>query len=90
MIVKKTYKTTDEFYKAVEKLIEMLHESEFDSVARKLDKLLHSAWTTGSELIGELMLFFETINLNLPKEAKKLKDNCYYFAKHHRKILGLD
>ncbi len=26
----------------------------------------------------------------LPRDVEKLKDDCLYFAKHHRKILGLD
>ena len=89
MHFKRPYKTTDEFYKAVEKLIELFRQHEFETEAEKLDNLLHGVWTTGSELIGELMLYLETINVNLPNDVTKLKNDCHYFAKHHRKILGL-
>ena len=90
MILKKPYKSTDDFYKAIESLIELFRQHGFEIEAQKLDRLLHGVWTTGSELIGELMLYLETISANLPKDIKKLKADCHYFAKHHRKILGLD
>jgi uncharacterized protein YqgV (UPF0045/DUF77 family) len=90
MFLKKPYKTTDEFYKAVEKLIKLLQEHGFEEEAKNLGTILHGVWTTGSELIGELMLFLEKTNVALPKDVKKLKNDCLYFARHHRKILGLD
>ena len=89
MFFKKPYKTTDEFYEAVERLIKLLQGHGFEKEAKKLHGLLHVAWTTSSELIGELMICLETINADLPKDLKKLKNDCHYFAKHHRRILGL-
>ena len=90
MILKKPYKSTNEFYASVEDLISSLKEQGYDSEAQRLDILLHGAWTTGSELIGELMLCLAEINPKLPRDLEIQKNNCYYFAKHHRKILGLD
>ena len=90
MILKKPYKTTDEFYTAVEELIASLRSDGHESDAQRLDIILHGVWTTGSELIGELMLCLADINLKLPKGLQNLKNNCYYFATHHRKILALD
>ena len=90
MILKKTYKSTDEFYKEIERLIVLFRQHGFETEAQKLDRLLHGVWTTGSELICELILYLETVNANLPKDIKKLKADCHYFAKHHRMILGLD
>ena len=90
MFMKKPYKTLEEFYKAIEKLIELLRLYGCEPEAQKLDSLLHGTWTTSSELIGELMLYLERINTNLPRDVKKLKDDCLYFTQHHRKILGLN
>lgn len=90
MIFKKPYRTTDEFYAAVEELISSLRKQGHDAEAQKIDIILHGVWTTGSELIGELMLCLAGINLNLPSETQKLKNDCHYFAKHHRRILKLD
>lgn len=90
MFMKKPYKTLEEFYKAIEKLIGLLRQYGCEPEAQKLDSLLHGIWTTSSELIGELMLYLERINTNLPRDVEKLKDDCLHFAKHHRKILGLD
>ena len=90
MILKKPYKTTDEFYAAVEELIASLRSDGHESEAQRLDVILHGVWTTGSELIGELMLCLADFNVDLPKDLKKLKEDCHYFAKHHRKILGLN
>ncbi len=90
MIIKNPYKTLDEFYSAVESLIVSLRRHGFDSEAQRIDVILHGVWTTGSELIGELMLCLSDMNLTLPKETQRVKDDCHYFAKHHRKILKLD
>jgi len=90
MKLKKPFTTTDEFYKAVENLISALRANGNESDANILDQLLHGVWTTGSELIGELMLSLENMTAELPNEVQKLRDDCHYFAKHHRRILGLD
>ncbi len=90
MRLKRPYATIDEFYKAVESLIATLNASGKKSEANSLDIILQGVWTTGSELIGELALAMEAMHTDLPKDIRTMKDNCLYFAKHHRRILGLD
>jgi len=90
MFLRKPYKTTDDFYKAVNELVALLRIHGHEAEATKLHAILSGAWTTGSELIGELMLCLGDMQISPPKDVQKLKDDCHYFAKHHRKILGLD
>jgi hypothetical protein len=90
MFLKKPYTTVEEFYKAVEQLIQALKVSGNTAEASRLDALMHSAWTTGSELIGELMLALAQMRGAFPEGIRKQIRDCHYFAKHHRRILGLD
>ena len=89
MRLKKTYTTIEEFYKAVEGLITALHADRKEIEASALEEIMHGAWTTSSELLGELMLVLEGMNADFPKDIRVKKDTCCYFAKHHRRILGL-
>jgi len=51
------FKTLDDFYTAIDALIERLAAEQHNDEARRLHSLMHEiAWTTGSELLGELML----------------------------------
>ena len=60
--MKTRFKTLDEFYPAVDALIERLLAERQDSEAKRLRSLMHeTAWTTGSELLGELMLAFKSM-----------------------------
>ena len=90
MFLKKPYTTVEEFYKAVEQLIQALKVSGKTEEALRLDALMHSAWTTGSELIGELMLALAQMRGAFPEGIRKQIRDCRYFAKHHRRILSLD
>jgi hypothetical protein len=90
MLLRRPYKTLDEFYKAVEKLIQDLKANGSTEEASRLDVLLHGIWTTGSELIGELMLSLAKMKGSFPGEIRRQIDDCHYFAKHHRRILGLN
>jgi hypothetical protein len=90
MFLRRPYKTVEEFYKAVEMLIQKLKANGSTEEASRLDVLLHGIWTTGSELIGELMLSLAEMKGSFPGEIRKQIDDCYYFAKHHRRILGLN
>ena len=89
MFLRKPYKTVDEFYKAVEQLIHSLRDSGKSDEASRLDSLLHGAWTTGSELIGELMLSLADMKGNVPDDIRKQINACHYFAKHYRRVFGL-
>ena len=89
MFLRKPYKTIDEFYKAVEQLIQMLKVNGNTEEASRLDVPFRGVWTTGSELIGELMLALAEMKESFPDDIRKQIDDCHYFAKHHRHILGL-
>ena len=88
--MRKPYKTVEEFYNAVEQLIQSLNANGNTTEASRLDVLIHGIWTTGSELIGELMLSLADMKGGFPADIRKQIDDCHYFAKHHRRILGLD
>jgi hypothetical protein len=79
----------DEFYKAINILIEWLRREGHSEEAQKLDTLMHTAWTTGSEFLGEIMLALKSMKGSYSPELRKEINECYEFALHHRKILGL-
>jgi len=84
------YRTVDEFYKAVETLIQELKADGNTDEASRLDALLHGIWTTGSEVIGELMLSLAAMKGDFPRKIRKQIDQCHCFAKRHRRILDLN
>jgi hypothetical protein len=79
----------EEFYAAINTLIEWLKRDGYPQDAAKLDTLMHTPWTTGSELLGELMLALKSMKGGYSPELRKEIDECFEFALHHRKILGL-
>ena len=89
MFLRRPFKSVEEFYKAVERLIQELKANGSTADAARLDGLLHGIWTTGSELIGELMLSLAGMKGSFPREIRKQIKDCHFFAKHHRRILGL-
>lgn len=82
--------TLDEYYAAVDLLIEELRASGHEADADELHVLTHEmAWTTGSELLGELGLVLRKMK---GRHAGPLRDRivvCLKFADNHRRILGL-
>ena len=88
--MKTRFKTLNEFYPAVDALIERLVAEQHDSEAKRLRSLIHeTAWTTGSELLGELMLAFKNMKGKYSPEVTKEIKECLEFTIHHRRILGL-
>ena len=83
------FSTLDEFYKAVNNLAEWLKREGHLGEAQKIDSLMHTAWTTGSELLGELSLALNDMNGAYSSELRNEIDQCLEFASHHRKILRL-
>jgi hypothetical protein len=84
------FRTLDEFYKAIDSLIERLNYLGFSDDATKLNLLVHEAvWTTSSELLGELQLALKDMRGKFPEDADKEINECYLFTVNHRKILGL-
>lgn len=89
MATKSRFTNLDEFYAAVKQLIDWLGREGYPEDAQILDGLLHTAWTTSSELLGELMLALKNMRGDYSPELRKEIDACYEFTLHHRKILGL-
>lgn len=89
MKLKTRFTELDEYYKAINVLIEWLKKDGHTEDSQKLDSLMHTAWTTGSELLGELMLALKSMKGKYSPELRKEINECYEFALHHRKILGL-
>jgi len=85
---KTRFTNLDEFYAAVMQLIHWLGREGHQGEARILDSIMHTAWTTSSELLGELMLALRDMKGDYSPELRNEIDTCYEFALHHRKILG--
>ena len=88
---KTRFKKLDEFYQAVDDLIAKLHAEGHPADAQKLNDLLHgTAWTTSSELLGELMLALKNMQGTHSHEMENEISECLEFSIHHRQILGLN
>jgi hypothetical protein len=91
MLKKTRFKSLDEFYSAVDNVIERLKSVGNIEDANKLDSLMHqTAWTTSSELLGELMLALKGMKGNYPLDIAREIGECLAFAKNHRKIFRLN
>jgi hypothetical protein len=78
------------FYRSIRCLAVQLRCEGHAQEADRLGMLMSCAWTTGSELIGELASALEDIRGAYSKDTQRLISECLHFAKHHRRILGLD
>ncbi|HEX9331218.1 MAG TPA: hypothetical protein VF896_04965 [Anaerolineales bacterium] len=88
--MKTRFNTLDEFYKALDSLIDQLKLDNRTDDATKLNDLIHhTAWTTGSELLGELQFVLKNMRGKYSKDLDEVINECYVFAVHYRKILGL-
>ena len=84
------FSRVDEFYRAIDTLIERLREDHFDDEAARLHALRHeTAWTTGSELMGELALALKNMKDHYPRDVQAAIADCLHFARHHRTLLGM-
>ena len=79
-MMRNKYQSLDNYYKDVEGFILSLHKNNFVNEAKIIDTILHGVWTTGSELLGELMLETKKMLKNkYPKENKnKIKRNSLF------------
>ncbi len=85
------FSSLDDFYKSVSELTTALEAQGFKGEAQGIRVLMHEvAWTTGSELLGELVLQFSKMKGRYPKDIAAWIRACHAFAKNHRRILGLD
>jgi hypothetical protein len=84
-------RSLDEFYRAINNLIQSLAAKGFIEDSAKLNDLIHeTSWTTSSELLGEVGLALRDMKGKYPSEVNKEIYDCHKFAVHHRKILALD
>jgi len=79
----------EEFYKAMNFLIEWLKRDGHLGDSQKLDTLMHTVWTTSSELLGEISLALKAMKGDYSPELRNEINECFQFALHHRRILGL-
>jgi hypothetical protein len=86
--MKTRFTKLDEYYKAINVLTEWLKREGHIEDSKKLDAIMHTAWTTGSELLGEIMLALKSLNGNYSLELRNEIDECFEFALNHRTILG--
>ena len=91
MVFKKSrFKSVREFYEAIDRLIEWLKAEGKTEEADRLDHLFNkTAWTTGSELLGEIMLAMRKFKGKYSPELSKEIKECRKFAENHRWYLGL-
>jgi hypothetical protein len=79
----------DEFYPAVAVLIEWLIKDGYPEDSQKLRAAL-IAGSIGSEVLGDIMRALKSMKGNYSSFLKKEIKECFEFALHHRKIMGLD
>jgi len=66
----RTFASNQQFYDHLDSVVRLLAEGGHGEVAAQIDDLLHGvAWTTSSELFGELKARFEAfLRSSMPKE----------------------
>jgi hypothetical protein len=79
----------DEFYEAINALIEWLKKDGHLEESQKLGTAM-VAGATGSEILGDIMLALKSMKGKYSPELRKEINECFEFALNHRKILGLD
>lgn len=78
----------DEFYQATTALIEWLKREGHIEESQKLHAAM-LAGSTGSEIIGDIMLALKSMKGRYSPDLRKELLECLEFARNHRKILGL-
>jgi hypothetical protein len=72
----KAYSSNQDFYNHIDEIVEILRSTKHSKSADKIDYLIHKvAWTTSSELFGELRNEFVALNgsdKNLSDEIRKV------------------
>ncbi len=87
---KKTrFTNLDEFYPAVALLIEWLVKDGYLKDSQKLKNAM-IAGSTGSETLGDIMNALKSMGGNYSSALRNEIKECFEFALHHRKIMGLD
>jgi hypothetical protein len=86
---KTRFTNLDEFCLAINALTEWLKRDGHLEDSQGLETLIHTAWTTGSELLGEIMLSLKNMTGDYSPKLRTEINECFEFALHHRTILGL-
>ena len=89
MKFKTRFSNLDEFYKAINVLIEWLKKDDHLEESQKLSTAM-IAGATGSEILGDIMLVLKSMKSEYSPELRKEINECFEFALNHREILGLD
>lgn len=89
MKIKTRFTKLDEFYKAINELIEWLKKDGHLEESLKLGTAM-AAGAMGSEILGNIMLALKSMKGKYSPELRKEINECFEFALNHRKILGLD
>jgi hypothetical protein len=89
MKFKTRFTKLDEFYEAINALIEWLKKDGHLEESQKLGTAM-VAGATGSEILGDIMLALKSMKGKYSPELRKEINECFEFALNHRKILGLD
>ncbi|MCA9256242.1 MAG: hypothetical protein KDA33_11430 [Phycisphaerales bacterium] len=85
------YDSQDTFYEGIRELIGQLRAEDCGAEADALDALVfRTAWTTGSELLGALVIRHNSMGGEHSAGVTSRIRACAHFAENHRKILGLD
>jgi hypothetical protein len=79
----------DKFYEAISTLIEWLKKDGHLEESHKLGTAM-VAGTTGSEILGDIMLALKSMKGKYSPELRSEINECFEFALNHRKQLGLD
>ena len=89
MKFKTRFTKLDEFYKAINALIEWLKKDGHIEESQKLDTAM-VAGATGSEILGDVMLVLKSMKGKYSSELRKEINESLEFALNHRSIFGLD
>ncbi len=74
------YTSNQEFYKHIDEVVVELRSVGHEAMAEKINFLLHGvAWTTSSELFGELRERFQELLDSQPSLPQKIKDDVTGF-----------
>ena len=78
----KRYSSNQDFYDHIDEVVEILRSTKHAKSAEKIHYLIHKvAWTTASELFGELRNEFETLLASKTNFPGNLRDILKHFIK---------
>ena len=89
MNLKTRFRKLDDFYEAINALVEWLKKDGYLEESQKLGAAM-IAGATGSEILGDILLALKSMKGKYSSELRNEINECFEFALHHRKILGLD